>query len=302
LFLLTFASSSQAAKEAQVIKICLGEIDRSDIFVGFYGQRYGWFGAEGDELLSKTFQQAEGLYPWINQFRDRSVTELEFRHGHLQNPGERPSFFFFRSPSWDEEKATQCPSEERYKYLPENALSKQLLEGLKGEVAQSPDAVVFSDYPDPEAAEMIYQELNRHLDRLFEGISSLSKWQREELTQASFLESQPSEKSLVDEGNLLQRISTFAFSPPSGRSSLVLGGRPGMGKTVLLANWCRAFKQGNEKVLGAPKKEGYILLYHFIGSSSLSQAHTSVIYRLAHNLEAELRVDLFFLLPFPFLL
>lgn len=37
-----------------------------------------------------------GRYPWLEDFRDRSVTELEFVHGHLNNPGALPACICFR--------------------------------------------------------------------------------------------------------------------------------------------------------------------------------------------------------------
>ena len=35
-------------------------------------------------------------YPWLNDYRERAVTELEFLHGHLRDPGKRAACFFFR--------------------------------------------------------------------------------------------------------------------------------------------------------------------------------------------------------------
>lgn len=57
-------------------------------------QRYGWHGF--DNLLQKSFDVAAVKYPWLNDYRERAVTELEFLHGHLRNPGKRAACFFFR--------------------------------------------------------------------------------------------------------------------------------------------------------------------------------------------------------------
>ena len=35
-------------------------------------------------------------YPWLSDYRERAVTELEFLHGHLRDPGKRAACFFFR--------------------------------------------------------------------------------------------------------------------------------------------------------------------------------------------------------------
>lgn len=58
-------------------------------------QRYGWHG-ESDALLQQNFDNAVGRYPWLANFRDRSVTELEFLHGHLLHPGQLPASICFR--------------------------------------------------------------------------------------------------------------------------------------------------------------------------------------------------------------
>ena len=42
------------------------------------------------------FDNAVGRYPWLNTVRDKSVTELEFLHGFLNNPGWLPAALLFR--------------------------------------------------------------------------------------------------------------------------------------------------------------------------------------------------------------
>ena len=57
-------------------------------------KRYGWHGE--DKLLQKTFDVAQHDYPWLADHRGKAVTELEFLHGHLRNPGHIPACFYFR--------------------------------------------------------------------------------------------------------------------------------------------------------------------------------------------------------------
>ena len=58
-------------------------------------QRYGWHGSE-DKFLQKTFDHAIPRYPWLERYRDRAVTELEFLHGHLNYPGDRACMLFLQ--------------------------------------------------------------------------------------------------------------------------------------------------------------------------------------------------------------
>lgn len=87
--------TTKNSAEAKVIDICLQECSRSDIFVGFYGQRYGWHGVN-DRDLQQNFDKSKNRFPWIDNYRDRSITELEFIEGHLNYPGQTPTCICFR--------------------------------------------------------------------------------------------------------------------------------------------------------------------------------------------------------------
>ena len=58
-------------------------------------QRYGWHGVD-DKSLQENFDNAIENYPWLEKYRDKSVTELEYLHGHLNNPGHLPAVICFR--------------------------------------------------------------------------------------------------------------------------------------------------------------------------------------------------------------
>jgi hypothetical protein len=46
---------------------------------------------QDDRLLSYSFEQASALYPWIKDYRDRSITELEIRHAGMGSTVHRLS-------------------------------------------------------------------------------------------------------------------------------------------------------------------------------------------------------------------
>lgn len=64
-------------EKAPPLPLCLRLVDESQIFVGFLGHRYG-HAADIDTLSAD-----ETTFAWAQQFRGRSVTELEFRRGFL---------------------------------------------------------------------------------------------------------------------------------------------------------------------------------------------------------------------------
>ncbi|XP_005108051.2 TPR repeat-containing protein DDB_G0287407, partial [Aplysia californica] len=147
--------TEEAATDAQVVSICLREVDRSDIFIGFYGQRYGWHGAK-DPMLQKNIDNAKKRYPWLTKVKDRSVTEMEFLHGHLNSPGALPSIMAFRSKSYDDQKRKKAEekknSREATKFTVESSEANKLLTSLKERVASTKaKCVAFNDdYKTPE--------------------------------------------------------------------------------------------------------------------------------------------------------
>lgn len=59
------------------------------------GERYGWSLATdpSDALLARSLAAAAARFPWIDAYRDRSVTELEMLYGDPSSPP--PSFIPF---------------------------------------------------------------------------------------------------------------------------------------------------------------------------------------------------------------
>ena len=82
------------AERGEVLPICLAEIENCrPYFIGLLGERYGWVPEDIDRELSE-------IHPWLDEHREKSVTELEMLHGVLNNPdmAER-TFFYFRNPN-----------------------------------------------------------------------------------------------------------------------------------------------------------------------------------------------------------
>jgi hypothetical protein len=87
-------------------------------FIGILGERYGWhqtsFNSQNpvqDDLLDLSFQKAvEAGHTWLQNYSDRSVTELEIIHGvlerdrHLQHKvsSDRKDVYCRVSPSDDQ--------------------------------------------------------------------------------------------------------------------------------------------------------------------------------------------------------
>lgn len=69
-----------------------------------YGQRYGSMYDPDDAATRWVYDNMEQCriqHPWITSFQDKSVTEIEYRHGSLNDIAKRPAAFFFRSEAYD---------------------------------------------------------------------------------------------------------------------------------------------------------------------------------------------------------
>lgn len=86
---LRWGITEQESQDGQTLNLCLGEIDRCrPFFICMMGERYGWHqpsGAAEDATLAKTFKNASESYAWTQNYRDRSITELEIRHAILNS-------------------------------------------------------------------------------------------------------------------------------------------------------------------------------------------------------------------------
>jgi len=89
------AGESQAeARELQVLKVCLAEVNRCRPFlIVLLGDRYGWV-PSAERIAAAAAEEGFGA-----DVSGRSVTDLEIRFGVLAHPEEEPrSFFYFREP------------------------------------------------------------------------------------------------------------------------------------------------------------------------------------------------------------
>jgi len=75
------------SEAAATLLMCLREIEKCNIFIGLYGERYGIClssksytnPTKADENFKRNIDFASKEYPWIKDFQDRSLTEIEMR-------------------------------------------------------------------------------------------------------------------------------------------------------------------------------------------------------------------------------
>jgi tetratricopeptide (TPR) repeat protein len=247
---LRWGISSEAAAEDGVLSICLAEIERCrPFFLGMLGDRYGWVPAAFDDAALER-------HPWLRNWPDRSITELEIVHGALgDDAGERLACFYFR----DLPAGAAAPLDPR-------------LADLKERIRRS-GCSVHERYSDPaEFGALVLADLNAYVDRFFPARTAPDALALEAERQASFAESR--QTAYVPPQGAFERLDAHAAhdGPP-----LVVCGAPGSGKSALLANWAEAHR------VAFPRD---VVLTHFAGSTPESGDLRAILTRLLRELGA----------------
>ncbi|XP_068711774.1 TPR repeat-containing protein DDB_G0287407-like isoform X2 [Montipora foliosa] len=279
--------TSEMSSNAATIEICLREMDRSDMIVGFFGQRYGWHGF--DALLQKSFDVAAVKYPWLNEYRDRAVTELEFLHGHLRDPGKRAACFFFRDKSYDDAKlklAEEAGDERqarRFRSSTDGPKAAEHLADLKVRVQETKDKclAVHMNYKNPkEGAKLMYETIEKYLREVFlaRPMQTLSALEEERVLHDVFMVSRLAMGGVyVGGADYMSMIDIHVKSQTDKENPkhLVITGDAGAGKTCLLGNWSLHHKE---------KFPSDAVVCHFAGCTSGSTAPKKILRRLLDEL------------------
>ncbi|KAL9984671.1 hypothetical protein ACROYT_G006994 [Oculina patagonica] len=279
--------TSEMSSNAATIEICLREMDRSDMIVGFFGQRYGWHGF--DALLQKSFDVAAVKYPWLNDYREKAVTELEFLHGHLRKPGNRAACFFFRDKSYDDmklrlaEEAGDERQARKFRSSTDGPKAAEYLADLKRRVHETKDKclAVHMNYKTPqEGARLIYETIEKYLQEvvLARPVQKLSPMEEERVQHDVFRVSRLAMGGVFVGGDeYLKQIDNHVKSQSEEESPkhLVVAGDAGSGKSCLLGSWSLHHQE---------KFPNDAVVYHFAGSSSSSTVPRKILKRLLDEL------------------
>lgn len=96
---LRWGVTEEQSKSGKALQVCLEEINKCRespvFFIGILGERYGWIPNDIDEKLLQ-----DDKYKCINDYKEKSVTELEIIYGvlHEADNSNKSSYFYFRSP------------------------------------------------------------------------------------------------------------------------------------------------------------------------------------------------------------
>jgi tetratricopeptide (TPR) repeat protein len=258
--------------EGKVLPICLEEIRRCrPYFIGLLGDRYGWVPSLPKDLVERE--------PWLEEQPDRSVTELEIRHGVLRDPEMAShAYFYSRDPAYIESLPVHERSTFRESETPDEVRdhgadeARQRAEAraarqtaLKEEILAS--GLPFTNYKTPkELGGCVLKDLTALIDRLFPAGENPSARDRENAAHEAFAASRTAvyvgSQSAIDRLN----VHVAGSGPP-----LLVTGESGLGKSALLANWALTHRTSHP---------GDVVVTHFVGASPESTNWESMIRRL----------------------
>lgn len=234
----------------EVLPICFSEIENSlPFFVGILGNRYGWVPDENGE--PEQLEQIAQKYDWLNTYKRRSVTELEFLHGAILNQNPHALFYFK-----DAKAAASLPEEIHLDAVENEEWRKTQLADLK-RLIRNDFETQWQDYRTVEQLnELVYMQMKQKIDEFFPQDEVQNVNELEETKHLHFSKVRAS--FFVGREEYLEKMNGYVLE--QGKKPLYIHGTSGVGKTTLLSNWY----QSNAKRL---KEDGYETIVHFIGAT-----------------------------------
>jgi len=224
----------------EVLRTCLAEIDRCrPYFLAVLGDRYGTIVHVPPETLDE--------YPWLARYPRASITEIEIRHGVLNDP----------------DRATQA----RF-YIREGS-SDDAQRALRKEIGNAP-RLRTRTYADLETfRETVFDDLKSIVDTVYPPAPADTR-EREARNHRAFANEQTSFS--FGRGLDMQNLDA-ALS--SGAARIAVVGPPGIGKSALLASWARRYARRHPREC---------VLTHFVRASAHGANVSAMLARILTEL------------------
>jgi nephrocystin-3 len=247
---LRWGITEEQASEGRVLPICFREIAACrPFFIGILGDRYGSIiDKVPDDLLSRE--------PWLENCRDRSLTELEILHGYLNDPESADhAYFYFRDPYYFKSRQPDFEYD-----------NPEKLADLKNRI-RATGVDVRENYPSPaELGKLVYDDFFKLIDELFPEGSELDPLDRDALDHDLFAFSRY--KTYIPRQEYYNRLDEHA---KGADQPIVVLGESGSGKSALLANWVSNYRSANP---------GNLYITHFIGATPYSADWAAMVRRI----------------------
>ncbi len=238
----------------QVIRTCLEEIDKCrPYFIGLVGERYGWAPPmheyyKDPELLTR--------WPWLEDaaLAGSSITDIEFRHGALNDPSraEYVRFFFRRQRRTLPDASPATDSDEEH----------EKLVALKERIRDA--GLMVEEFRDPVSlGELIYDELIGIIERDFAEAKPPTPLEQERSRHAAFAASR--RRAYIPNPQYLKRLNEWFAT---GEQPLVLYAESGSGKSSLVSFWCDQLRRRQPQLH---------VIEHYVGIGAGDSSHLGII-------------------------
>jgi tetratricopeptide (TPR) repeat protein len=267
---LRWGVTDEQKAEGKVLPICLEEIKRCrPYFIGLLGERYGWIpDAIPPEIIERE--------PWLAEHvRGRkSVTELEILHGVLNNPEmAEHAFFYFRDPAY----VDSLPPSARKDFTVESVEDAKRLQDLKGRIRAS-GFPVREEYPDPKAlGDLVMADLTAVIDSRWPEGSQPDPLDREAMDHEAYAQSR--ERVYIGRAEYFAKLDAHVDS--SSDQPPVILGESGCGKSALLANWAKHYREAHPDTL---------VLQHYIGATPYSTDWAAMLRRIMGEFKRHMEI------------
>jgi tetratricopeptide (TPR) repeat protein len=252
-----------AERTTEVLPICFTEIQNCQYFVGLLGSRYGSL----PETIS--FDSAAS-YPWLKGLEDRSITELEILCRFRGNPHDAArSFYYYRAPASDTPTPTAGSSADQVH-------SDAHQERLK-ELVRNSGCVVREDYLSPqEVGQMILEDLTEAIERDYPMDRPRDPVLEDRVAHEYLAAAHM--RAYVPRRAFTERIDQHLNA---SKKPLMLVGKPGSGKSALLADWVRHHRRQ------APND---IVVEHYVGANARSANCIEIMKRIMAEIRRRYRI------------
>eukprot|EP01132_Coremiostelium_polycephalum_P008646 gene8646-10643_t len=275
---LRWGITGSQSENANGLSMCLKEVEKCNLLIGLLGERYGWSSQERSDPktqqnLVQTIEKAASDFPWVNKYKDCSMTEIEFRmilNSHTV--GKKNAMFYFRDPYYVEE----VPQKDKNLFVSEGPRSKEKLDKLKQEISKTQFKT--NEYKRPlNLADCLYEDLEKYIDKKYPANNDLSPFDKERFLHTVFAKSLT--KIYIQNENYFMEIDTFLTKK---QSVLFIQGENGSGKSSLLANWVTQHKEQYPEDL---------VITHWMTASPTSNKYSSTLLRIMKELRSMLEKE-----------
>lgn len=260
---LRWGITEEQAQQGKTIPVCLDEIDRCrPYFLGMLGERYGWIPDNYKEDLLE-------VQPWIRNHLDKSVTELEFLYGLLNDDiTQGQALVYYR----DDQYSKRVPQSKRRDYVSEGNSAKLRLDDLKKRVKDK-GVSLREIYKTPEEfGEYVLHDLWEAIDRDYPAGSEPTPLEIEATKHETFANIR--RVVYIGREDYYKKLDNHIQNEAS---PLVVLGESGSGKSALVSNWVERYRNQNPDDL---------VFLHFIGGTADSADYIKLVQRLMETIKA----------------